>query len=328
VAAFDRMTAAANKYLDALTKVLTQSPDKSGAGVPQGVPLMGQPSRFDQLPQSGNIEDRRGEFTTTAEQIEQDAAAILERVKALAAEVTAAIAQSFASLSEASTVAMQSVVATFTGGADLLGTIFVGTIDRVSQSAQALAGAFQEISSAVQTAFVVDPVTAFQSAMDGVRSSIDAVVASLYAAIAAAQQLAAATAAAGAGGSGAPFARGGYVHGPGSGTSDSILARLSAGEFVMNAKAVKHFGAQFFSALNALRRPPGFAVGGMAGPLPRFAAGGMVPATTGRNLGTLRLGLPDGSMHMVQTSEETVQALERVIRRQNAHSAGRKPSWY
>jgi hypothetical protein len=127
------------------------------------------------------------------------------------------------------------------------------------------------------------------------------------------------------------FARGGYVRGPGTATSDSVLAQLSRGEYVINAAAVKHFGAQFFAALNALRRPPGFATGGIVGSLPRFAAGGMVPALaggSGRNLGTLRLGLPDGTTHEVQVSENTVQALERVIRRQDAHSAGRKPSWY
>jgi len=126
------------------------------------------------------------------------------------------------------------------------------------------------------------------------------------------------------------LAGGGYVRGPGTATSDSVLARLSRGEYVMNAAAVKYFGSQFFAALNALRRPPGFAAGGLVGALPRFAAGGMVPALAGtsRNLGTLQLGLPDGTTRQVHADDETVQALERVIRRRDAHSAGRKPSWY
>ena len=50
------------------------------------------------------------------------------------------------------------------------------------------------------------------------------------------------------------FATGGYVSGPGTGTSDSIPARLSAGEFVMTAKAVKRYGSNFFNNLNAAAR--------------------------------------------------------------------------
>jgi hypothetical protein len=35
------------------------------------------------------------------------------------------------------------------------------------------------------------------------------------------------------------FAEGGLINGPGTGTSDSIMARVSNGEFVMNAKSTK-----------------------------------------------------------------------------------------
>src|SRR4029077_9570055 len=65
------------------------------------------------------------------------------------------------------------------------------------------------------------------------------------------------------------MARGGYVRGPGSGTSDSILARLSAGEFVVNSASVRRLGTSFLSGLN------GFAAGGLVG-IPRFAGGGLV----------------------------------------------------
>lgn len=59
------------------------------------------------------------------------------------------------------------------------------------------------------------------------------------------------------------FASGGMVRGPGTGTSDSILARLSNGEFVMRSAAVRYYGADLLSRINALQ-------------LPRFAAGGLV----------------------------------------------------
>src|SRR5690606_26510051 len=51
------------------------------------------------------------------------------------------------------------------------------------------------------------------------------------------------------------FARGGRVHGPGTATSDSIPARLSVGEYVVNAKAVDHYGPGLFAALNSMRLP-------------------------------------------------------------------------
>src|SRR6185436_15104042 len=47
-------------------------------------------------------------------------------------------------------------------------------------------------------------------------------------------------------------AAGGMIRGPGSGTSDSILARLSNGEFVMRAAAVSKWGPRFMAALNSL----------------------------------------------------------------------------
>jgi TP901 family phage tail tape measure protein len=46
------------------------------------------------------------------------------------------------------------------------------------------------------------------------------------------------------------FAAGGLVTGAGTGTSDSIPARLSNGEFVMNAAAVRNYGTDFMNTLN------------------------------------------------------------------------------
>lgn len=60
------------------------------------------------------------------------------------------------------------------------------------------------------------------------------------------------------------FAKGGHVQGPGTGTSDSILARLSNNEFVMTSRTVEHYGVGFLNALNQ-RRLPKFANGGHVG---------------------------------------------------------------
>lgn len=60
------------------------------------------------------------------------------------------------------------------------------------------------------------------------------------------------------------FAKGGHVVGEGTGTSDSILARLSNNEFVMTSRTVDHYGVGFMNALNQ-RRFPKFANGGHVG---------------------------------------------------------------
>lgn len=61
------------------------------------------------------------------------------------------------------------------------------------------------------------------------------------------------------------YADGDMVRGPGTGTSDSILARLSNGEFVMRAAAVRHYGPHLLRQIND-RRLPKFAEGGAVGP--------------------------------------------------------------
>lgn len=68
------------------------------------------------------------------------------------------------------------------------------------------------------------------------------------------------------------FAAGGFVTGPGTATSDSIPARLSAGEYVVRAAAVRRVGVAFLDALNDLSAPPVWDGWRLA-----FAAGGLVP---------------------------------------------------
>jgi hypothetical protein len=85
-------------------------------------------------------------------------------------------------------------------------------------------------------------------------------------------------------------ASGGSIHGPGTETSDSIPAWLSNNEFVMKAKAVRHWGTDFMYAINNLQMPQ-FNMGGMVSNFlpsfmpsfapvyqPAFAGGGVVSA--------------------------------------------------
>ena len=77
-------------------------------------------------------------------------------------------------------------------------------------------------------------------------------------------------------------AEGGYVSGPGTGTSDSIPARLSDGEFVVNAAATRA-NLGMFQAINSgsMRR---FAVGGLATNLAPVDTNTSVPQSTVVNL--------------------------------------------
>lgn len=68
------------------------------------------------------------------------------------------------------------------------------------------------------------------------------------------------------------FATGGLVSGPGTSTSDSIPARLSAGEYVLRAAAVRRVGVDFLHALNG-----GLSAPRWSGPRLAFADGGLVP---------------------------------------------------
>jgi TP901 family phage tail tape measure protein len=79
-------------------------------------------------------------------------------------------------------------------------------------------------------------------------------------------------------------ATGGHITGPGSGTSDSIPAMLSNGEYVIRANAVKTIGVNALDKLNQADRIGfknggynGYANGGMVG----YAPGGMVKRDTG-----------------------------------------------
>jgi len=117
------------------------------------------------------------------------------------------------------------------------------------------------------------------------------------------------------------YASGGMVRGPGSGTSDSILARVSNGEFIMRAAAVNRLGTGFLSRLN------GFADGGMVMPsrgIPSFAGGGLVEASGGTPV-HLHLG---SHSFALSGNSSVVSSLVTEAHRHRMRAAGTKPSWY
>jgi hypothetical protein len=129
------------------------------------------------------------------------------------------------------------------------------------------------------------------------------------------------------------MASGGMVRGPGTGTSDSVLARLSAGEYVVRARAVDHWGPQFLHALNSLRNPLGFAGGGLVGlgasllpaSNPHFAEGGLAAAESGT---PVHLHFPSGGQVQLRGDRAVTEALLREARRSQMLSAGRRPGTF
>lgn len=120
---------------------------------------------------------------------------------------------------------------------------------------------------------------------------------------------------------------GGLVVGAGSGTSDSIVARVSNGEYVVRAAAVRRFGAGFFDAINA-GILPGFASGGLVGAIPSPAARLSTEGVSGGSSRPVILQLPDGSSAPMRGDADVVAALEKKLRRSAVAQAVRKPGWY
>jgi hypothetical protein len=113
-------------------------------------------------------------------------------------------------------------------------------------------------------------------------------------------------------------AEGGYISGPGTGTSDSIVARLSNGEFVVNAAST----SRNLGLLHAINTG-GYAMGGLVGfpSLPRFAEGGPV----GKTPVHVHIG---GNEYQLHGSEAVAGALVAASQSQQMRSGGPKPTWY
>ncbi len=124
------------------------------------------------------------------------------------------------------------------------------------------------------------------------------------------------------------LAEGGHVVGPGSSTSDSIPARLSAGEYVVKASAVGRVGTKFLDGLNS-GYSFGFAGGGLVGiPLSLqnvAATGGFNTANsssnTTHNHRTVSVGSPrvqvtvnGDSGGMKDLHNQVVKTIKRAVR--------------
>lgn len=104
------------------------------------------------------------------------------------------------------------------------------------------------------------------------------------------------------------YATGGLIRGPGTGTSDSILARLSNGEYIMRAAAVRKYGTNLLDQINGMN-------------LPRFAGGG--PVSGGQQPGTpINLQL-DGRTFGMNAPPDVAAELAKFIRIQKLQAGKR-----
>jgi hypothetical protein len=121
-----------------------------------------------------------------------------------------------------------------------------------------------------------------------------------------------ATAAAGAMG----LAGGGPIYGPGTSTSDSIPIMASAGEFMVRAAAVKHYGLGTLAAINGMRFPKGAVRG--------YAEGGAISAPSmsaipvrGDFSHRMEIGVDEGVLLKVLESPEGARV---ILKQTAAHS--------
>lgn len=119
----------------------------------------------------------------------------------------------------------------------------------------------------------------------------------------------------------ASVARGGWIRGAGTGTSDSIMARLSDEEYVIRSAVTRQPGVR--RHLDSLNRQGGRALVGIhtTKDLPRFASGGLVDlssierqeGTGGELNGTLELGLEKGLVVNAMKTREGQRLIIKTI---------------
>ena len=138
----------------------------------------------------------------------------------------------------------------------------INTISKIQQTSNQLA---KDFSGAI-----TDWITGAKSFGDAMKNILQQLISQLIQAAIYATIVAACTGGGGGfaarwkGAFGNVFASGGSVAGPGTGTSDSVPAMLSNGEYVLNAQAVDRLGVPFLNGLNT-GRLRGFASGGLVG---------------------------------------------------------------
>lgn len=238
-------------------------------------------------------------------------------------EFVAMASAAFEQVKAGALAALAFIADTFTNGANFIGIVAEAWIN-------GFARVWSTITAGASSAW--DGIkSAAKSALDFVQSIVSSVISAINRALSALRSLRSKQSSDESSG----FAGGGRVRGPGTGTSDSIPAWLSDGEFIIRAAAVRKYGAAFFAALNGMRMPKGglaFGMGGLVDALaPRFASGGLVPApagATGRSGRDFTLVIDGQSFAGLTAPEDTARRLIKMAVGKQVRSNGRKPGWW
>ncbi|OCP07989.1 MULTISPECIES: phage tail tape measure protein [unclassified Ensifer] len=113
------------------------------------------------------------------------------------------------------------------------------------------------------------------------------------------------------------FANGGTISGPGTGTSDSIWAKVSTGEGILTSRAVSHYGSGIVDMLNSLVMPKNF-----------MATPAYAPSRSGQDLGRLSLAIDGrGVGGTVYADSDALRSIKRDFRNRASSARGAVPRW-
>lgn len=269
-----------------------------------------------------------------------EAQAVFDQVVAAAQSTVAAIVQFFSSIPAALSSIWQAVVAAAQSAWNSVVQSAQNVANNIAARLQPLVTIWDAIRAAATR--VWDAIrSAAETALSGVIAIFERVKSVIDSIVEAARAAAAALASIGVGAAGGGgFAGGGAVHGPGTSTSDSIPARLSRGEWVIKAAAVRKYGHALFYLLNSMRLPAkrlremlhgfkdgGFAAGPMFRPIPvplRMAEGGAVTEA----LAPVTLNIHGQEFEGLLAPRDVAERLERWAVNAKVRSGGQKPGWY
>lgn len=307
-AAFDAFTGAGQTVADSAQQILdtlirAREASQSVAGAQNIAAALAKP-----------FADAKVQIDIIFLQIEQAANALLLRIQAAFQAGSAQIVGIISLLGNAASLALSGALAG-------LGTLFSGVTDQILS---AWSGMVESMASEIKSL-----VSVARSVANEIASIINSILAKLRSARSAASSSSSSVKRSG----------GGPVFGAGTGTSDSIPAWLSHGEFVIRADAVRRYGLRFLYALNSMRLSPEifprFRHGGLAHAFshafaPAFALGGLaVPVRSPAAGRPVTLVLPGGErVTGITASEDAVDQLGRFASRAKMTSAGRKPGFY
>lgn len=284
----------------------------------------------------GGNDDTTQDVTKMLAKPYQDAASDINRI--VTQQIPNSVSQGAKKAAAAFKIPTEGVTKPFEESNEIIAKELVPGLAQLSTAAQT---SMQEVQGAVQSTFpnpfASTIISGTEASTSGFAAWRDKAISDMDALISKARELAAALAAAqppsggsSSGGGGQQFARGGFVSGPGTATSDSIPAWLSSGEFVVRAAAVRQYGVGFLRMLNGMRLSPrlklgvpGFAMGGPVGNI-----GSAVGGDSGGYGGGLTLVLGGETFGGLNGPPDVLGRLERYASAQKLRTMGRKPTWH